>query len=61
MHVLIAGKSLNSIKYAPGCSMNDISGPEVIKLVFMLNSVDHEISNARKYKNIKKFSLFRLR
>ena len=30
------------------------SGPEVIKLLFMLNSVEHEILNAHKYKNIKK-------
>ena len=33
-------------------------GPEVIKLFFMLNSVEHEILNAHKYKNIKKFSFF---
>ena len=32
------------------------SGPKVIKLFFMLNSVDHEILNARKFRNIKKFS-----
>ena len=31
------------------------SGPEAIKLFFMLNSVQHEILNAHKYKNIKKF------
>ena len=29
-------------------------GPEVIKLFFMLNSVEHDILNAHKYKNIKK-------
>ena len=29
-------------------------GPQVIKLFFMLNSVEHEILNARKYINIKK-------
>ena len=29
--------------------------PEAIKLFFMLNSVEHEILNAHKYKNIKKF------
>ena len=33
-------------------------GPEVIKLFFMLNSVEHEILNAHKYKNIKNFGLF---
>ena len=32
-------------------------GPEVIKKI-MLNSAEHEILNAHKYKNIKKFSLF---
>ena len=34
------------------------AGPEVIKLFFMLNSVEHEILNAHKYKNIKKISFF---
>ena len=34
------------------------SGPEVIKLFFMLNSVEHGILNAYKYKNIKNFGLF---
>ena len=33
------------------------TGPQVIKL-FMLNSVEHEILNAPKCKNIKKFSFF---
>ena len=38
------------------------SGLEVIKLfLFMLNSVEHEILNAREYKDIKKFGLFRFR
>ena len=36
-------------------------GPEVIKNFFMLNSVEHEILNAHKYKNIKKSAYFRLR
>ena len=31
------------------------------KTSFMLNSVEHKISNAHKYKNIKKFRFFRLR
>ena len=26
--------------------------------IFMLNSAEHEIQNAHKYKNIKKFSIF---
>ena len=29
------------------------------KTFFMLNSVEHEILNAHKYKNIKKFGLFK--
>ena len=39
----------------------EIPGPEVIKLFsfFVLNSVEHEILNAHKYKNIKKFGLFK--
>ena len=31
-------------------------GPEVIKLFFVLDFTEHEILNAHKYKNIKKFS-----
>ena len=34
------------------------SGPEVIKLFFMFSSADHEILNAHKYKNRRKFSTF---
>ena len=32
--------------------------PRVYKTFFMLNSVEHEILNARKYKNIKILSIF---
>ena len=32
--------------------------PRGYKTVFMLNSIEHEILNAHKYKNIKKFSFF---
>ena len=32
-----------------------IPGPEVIKLLFMVNSIAHELLNAHKYKNFKKF------
>ena len=39
---------------------NQTPGPEVIKLFFMLNSFEHEILNAHKYKNIKKFSCFKI-
>ena len=31
------------------------------KTFFMLNSAEHEILNAHKYKNIKEFSIFRFR
>ena len=30
-------------------------GPEIIKLFFMLNSIEHEFLNTHEYKNIKKF------
>ena len=33
-------------------------GPDVIKLFFMLNSAEHEILNAQKYKTIKTLSFF---
>ena len=32
--------------------------PQSYKTFFMLNSVEHEILNAYKYKDIKKFGLF---
>ena len=35
-----------------------INWPQDYKTYFMLNSVEHEILNAHKYKNIKKFSFF---
>ena len=35
--------------------------PPGYKTFFMFNSVEHEISNAHKYKKIKKFGFFRLR
>ena len=35
--------------------------PRGYKTFFMLNSVEHEILNTHKYKNIKKFVFFRLR
>ena len=34
------------------------SGPKVIIVLSELNSARHEISNAHKYENIKKFSFF---
>ena len=35
-----------------------LAWPRGYKTFFMLNSVEHEILNAHKYKNIKKFSFF---
>ena len=32
--------------------------PQGYKTLFMLNSVEHELLNAHKYKNIKKFGFF---
>ena len=47
----------------PGGSLLELSEVVLIrargyKTFFMLNSVEHEILNAYKYKNIKKFSFF---
>ena len=38
--------------------LTDRSRPQGYKTFFMLNSVEHEILNARKHKNIKKFGSF---
>ena len=35
-----------------------INWPRGYKTCFMLSSVEHEILNAHKYKNIKKYSFF---
>ena len=34
------------------------SRPDVIKLFLILNIAEHEILNAHKFKNLKKFSIF---
>ena len=61
---LLEGKSGNDRVAAPGSvffHLNPVAlrqlGPKVIKN-FKLNSSEHEILNAHKYKNIKKFSSF---
>ena len=41
---------MNKVLFSPG--------PEVIKLFFMFNSIEHEILNVHKFKNIKKFGFF---
>ena len=38
--------------------IENISRARGYKTFFMLNSVEHEILNAHKYKNIKKYSFF---
>ena len=38
-----------------------LTRPRGYKTFFILNSVEHEILNPHKYKNINKFGLFRLR
>ena len=35
-----------------------VPGPEVIKIIFILNSAEHEILNVHRYKTIKNFSIF---
>ena len=39
-------------------NMISYTGPELYNF-FMLNSAEHEILNALKHKNIKKFSIFK--
>ena len=60
LHVLWSFLHINAVEvnlcFPKGLQIKT-SGPEVIK-IFMLNSAEHEISNALKYKNIKKFRVF---
>ena len=55
-----AGKGLSyvhaDIKYFN--QTGQMSRPRGYKTFFVLNSVEHEILNAHKYKNIKKFGIF---
>ena len=44
--------------FGRGIKMSILIRPRVYKTFFMLNSVEHEILNAHKYKNIKKLSFF---
>ena len=53
-HSLLHGSLLNDKYQLYHSLLHGLrSGPEVIKLFFMLNSDEHEILNAHKYKNIK--------
>ena len=52
------------IQWASSCHILQLLGcgktlPRGYKTFFVLNSVEHEILNAPKYKNIKKFDLFK--
>ena len=47
-----------SIKYIDSLCADISTRPRGYKTFFMLNSVEHEILNAHKYKNIKNFSFF---
>ena len=42
-----------------GTGIDVLIWPRDYKTFFVLNSVEHEILNAHKYKNIKKFGLFK--
>ena len=44
---------------AKATATTEINRPRGYKTFFMLNSVEHEILNAHKYKSIKKFGLFK--
>ena len=57
----LALKVLQHIKdSSPAIIFSNSSRPRGYKTFYMLNSADHEILNAHKNKNIKKFSLFML-
>ena len=45
--------------YGQSCHLGNVTWPRGYKTFFVLNSVEHEILNAHKYKNIKKFGLFK--
>ena len=44
--------------FTQSCIEELITRPRGYKIFFMLNSIEHEILNAHKYKNIKKFGIF---
>ena len=48
------------LQNVPGLSSPNIKGirPRGYKTIFVLNPIEHEILNAHKYKNIKKFGFF---
>ena len=59
MSLLWPAESKNDFSNSFGSvSCYRVSRPWGYKTFFMLNSIEHEILNAHKYKNIKKFSFF---
>ena len=54
----VSGVSSHHNTELPNSSVIMIPGHKVINIFFMLNSVEHEILNAHKDKNIKKFGFF---
>ena len=58
---LLIYTGIMTFKNKPVCFQGKQTLPRGYKTFFMLTSVEHENSNAHKYKNIKKFRLFRLR
>ena len=44
--------------HSTNSSFREVTWPRGYKTFFMLNSVEHEMLNAHKYKNIKKFGFF---
>ena len=55
----LAWGHLSEQKLLPWKCPKEAIWPRGYKTFFVLNSVEHEISNAHKYKNIKKFGLFK--
>ena len=55
----LCGFVLSQTGITPADRYLSYSWPRGYKTFFMLNSVGHEILNAHKYKNIKKFSFFK--
>ena len=48
-----------SIYLGDSSNKSDETWPRGYKTFFVLNSLEHEILNAHKYKNIKKFGIFK--
>ena len=51
--------SVYSHEHSVSIHITMLTRPQGYKTFFVLNSVEHEILNAFKYKNIKKFGLFK--